>query len=85
MIKVYSIFQLWIDTLENHHNAYGYALIGYSSDENLINQLKEIVVKKSMFPYPLDCIQNNSDSVPQFKIREIPLLNDINDVDLTRY
>lgn len=84
MIKVYSIFQLWIDTLENR-NAYGYALIGYSSDENLINQLKEIVVKKSMFPYPLDYIQNNSDSVPQFKIREIPLLNDINDVDLTRY
>jgi hypothetical protein len=80
MTKTYSVAQLWIDTMENH-NAYGYSMIGFTSDENLIKQLNEIVVKKDMFPYPLNYVQNNQDTVPWFKIREITLLNDISDID----
>ena len=84
MTKMYSVAQLWVDPMENH-NAYGYTMIGFTSNENLIEQLNEIVVKKKMFPYPLDYIQIGSDSVPRFKIREVSLLNSMDDIDLNRF
>lgn len=83
-MKVYNISQLWVDTLENH-NAYGYDSIGFTTNDELVKELLKIQVPKSMFPYPLNYVQNKSDSVPRFVVTEMKHLSDITNIDLTKY
>lgn len=82
-MPVYSVGQLWVDTLENH-NAYGYEIIGYTTNEELVKLLKTFRLEKAKYPYPLNYIQNQQDTVPQFEIKELPHLNSITDIDLSR-
>lgn len=77
-MKIYVIYELWIDTLENR-DAYGYKELCYTASKEDAERLcNSKFIKKSEYPWPLNYAHEfEGDSVPRYIYKELQPLADI--------